>query len=187
MKRVLFVLLLVAILVTSAIAQPNKDSELSVIMTLDALSGVFNANDDGTYTLTLEAVGETMPYLFESPEEDSGVIATESLLNAWSSDESLVATGAILESETAVVILNLSLPVYDPLSGTVSYEVEIEEIIAEDTANPPEVFDEATLFIFVDEPLWTGFAAAFESLGLRSDEEPCRNCPINPEAISRNS
>lgn len=164
-------------------AEENSVIAPSIIMAQEASSGVLVDNGDDTYTLTLEGVDESLPYLMDDAEApDGGVLESAKLLDAWAAVEGLASEGAVLQTPEATVLVTLSAPVFDFISGSVSYTVIVEGVVQEEGAPEvllPEVFEESTLFIIVSEEFWAGLAEGYEILGLRDPKE-CRRCDPDP-------
>lgn len=185
---VLLSLALLLLIVPTAAAQDAAEEEItiapSIIMAQEATSGVLVDNGDETYTLTLEGVDESLPYLMDDTEApDGGVLESAKLLDAWAAVEGLASQGAVLQTPEATVLVTLSAPVFDFISGSVSYTVTVEGVVQEEGAPEvllPEVFEEATLYIIVSEEFWAGLAEGYEILGLRDPKE-CRRCDPDPD------
>lgn len=180
-------LALLLLLIPSALAQEASEEvviEPSIIMTQEASSGVLVDNGDGTYTLTLEGVDESLPYLIDNGDApDAGVLETAKVMDAWAAVEGLSVQGAVLQTADATVLVTLSAPVFDFISGSVSYTASVDAIVQEEGAPEvalPEVFEETTLYILVSEEFWAGLAEGYETLGLRDPKE-CRKCDPDPE------
>lgn len=180
-------LALLFLVVPSTLAQDAAADEVVltpvIIMAQEATSGVLVANEDGTYTLTLEGVSEELPYLIDTADApDAGFLETAKVMDAWSVVEGLTAEGAALQIPEATVLVTLSAPVFDFISGSVSYTAVVEGVVQEEGQPEvalPEVFEEATLFILASREFWTGLAEGYEELGLRAPKE-CRRCDPDP-------
>lgn len=80
-------------------AEENSVIAPSIIMAQEASSGVLVDNGDDTYTLTLEGVDESLPYLMDDAEApDGGVLESAKLLDAWAAVEGLASEGAVLQT-----------------------------------------------------------------------------------------
>lgn len=179
-------LALLLLVVPSALAQDAAEEEVVltpvIIMAQEATSGVLVDNGDGTYTLTLEGVSEDLPYLLDSDTPDAGVLETAKVMDAWAVVEGLTAEGAALQTPEATVLVTLSAPVFDFISGSVSYTAVVEGVVQEEGQPEvalPEVFEEATLYILASQEFWAGLAEGYEELGLRDPKE-CRRCDPDP-------
>jgi len=181
-------LALLLLVVPSALAQDAATEETvlppTIIMVQEATSGVLVDNGDGTYTLTLEGVSEQLPYLMDNAENpDAGILETAKVMDAWAVVEGLTAEDAVLQIPEATVLVTLSAPVFDFISGSVSYTAIVEGVVQEEGAEEiplPEVFEETTLYILAFEEFWTGLAEGYDTLGLRAPKE-CRRCDPDPE------
>lgn len=180
-------LALLVLLVPTVFAQDTSETEgaipPSIIMVQEATSGVLVDNDDDTYTLMLEGVDESLPYLMDDAESpDGGVLESTKLLDAWAAVDGLVSEGAVLQTPDATILVTLSAPVFDFISGSVSYTVTVEGVVQEEGAPEvllPEVFEDATLYIVASEEFWAGLAEGYQILGLRDPKE-CRRCDPDP-------
>ena len=152
MKHLRRSLLFIFVLVLSFTVVNAQDDPVSGLFVQGAEYGTL-IDDGESITLSLFDVAEFVPFLFSAPRLNAGRALSASFYGDWGAAEELVGTG-LLETEPATIFLALSAPSYDPVAGTLSFDVTIDDIILSDPDSKddeaPEEFDEATLFITID-------------------------------------
>ncbi|MGB1287751.1 MAG: hypothetical protein ACPG7F_14525, partial [Aggregatilineales bacterium] len=83
----------------------------------------------------------------------------------------LAASETILRLEDGTITLTLSAPTYDPVEGTISYIVTVEEANLEGSSakgvSLPESFENATLFVITDGDFTISLNEGLQDAGLR--------------------
>jgi hypothetical protein len=163
--RIMLFLALLSLIISVAFvsAQENENlafsSEAAGVIVHTFESGVFAENEDGTFTLSLNAVPEIAALYFTSPSILARNYNVLELSDDWAyantlSEEALFGS-AHLQFGTTSVVLEITSPIYDADAETLSYTATFVEGVDDGTALKdafavPAAFDEASLFIELD-------------------------------------
>lgn len=179
-RTILFLVLAVVLALTLGVVYAQDEDfagfpeDLSGFIIQPALSGEFAANEDDTFTLSLQSVAAFNSWVFEMPEFSAANHSLAEFAGDWSSGEGITAE-AVLQLDGMTVNLMLSAPVYYLVDGTFSFTATINEIISDSAPKKggpvlPETFGFATLIIRFDAQFATEYLGA--RLARLSDARP---------------
>ncbi len=159
-------------LATPAPTAPGADGALVVVQ--QAGAGTLTANEDNTYTLTLQDVAPQVSWLRTTPETGAGSIATAAFSTAWASVGTLQAANTVVQTGDGSLVLTLSAPRLDPVTNTLQYQADLERVtsIGDITAkhgelSTPLALSSPTLFLQADSEFFVTLGEGFAMAGLR--------------------
>jgi hypothetical protein len=126
-------------------------SSFEAVLLLHAESGTMAANDDDSYTLTLEGVPEDYTLVFAGPMFIYSV-SVDRLTTAWTADEEeMVSAEAVLNAAGVNAQVDLSMPQYDADASTLTFNAILNNLVpvepGEIVKDPAESFEDAILSI----------------------------------------
>ena len=186
----LFIISIVLVLQWATVAAQEGTEEITIPADLSgtaiqmAVTGAFEANEDGTYTLTLGGVASYLPIYTYSAVPDIrmpgiriGRYLTAGFVNDWNDTEGTLSAPAILDLATVSFVLTLTSPTYTADDATITYVATVDEIRSfgdEEVKDPPSEFADATLFIVFDSEFVNGL---FTTAGGIRDTGTRQTCP----------
>jgi hypothetical protein len=163
--RIILFLAILSLIISVAFVSAQESENLAfsseaagvIVHTFE--SGAFAENEDGTFTLSLNAVPEIAALYFTAPSILARNYNVIELSDDWAfantlSEEALFGS-AHLQFDTTSVVLEITSPIYDAETETLTYEATFVEGLDDGTAmkdafSVPESFDNASLFIELD-------------------------------------
>lgn len=95
----------------------DPETDISLIIVHHAETGTLIENEDNTYTLTLIDVFALTFWFTDEPARKVGYMATQDFIDTWSELSYL----SVLETDTSVIALELSVPIYDAENAELSF------------------------------------------------------------------
>lgn len=142
--------------------------ETTGVIVQNAISASFTANEDGTYTLTMNDVSEFGQWMLALPGD-----ITTSLYNTTEMELDWATADRIAEGTLHAADLSiggvLSQPVYDPETNGFSYtfELDTDALVGIEEGKEgleiPALIDDVSLFIILDADFVSGIISARES------------------------
>jgi hypothetical protein len=147
----------------------------SLVLTTE--SGTFTENEDGTFTLTLNEVGDFASWVVVMPQIQNALYRTEQFAQDWAYDNEDISAEAYLALEDGAT-LGLTLTNIEIEDGTIAYNAELTstERIEEGKSGLelPEAFNAASLVITLDEVFVSNFLTAhLERLSTTRNLQEC--------------
>ncbi|MBN2305618.1 MAG: hypothetical protein JXQ72_14135 [Anaerolineae bacterium] len=183
LARFTVIVLLIALVlpIASVGAQGGGDDEalapdVAAVFYQAATAGSFEAMDDGSYTLTLEGVGENIIWLVSYPGMQVYTMPAMLFNDDWGANPELMAN-AVLEVDDLNIELILSAPTY--ADGVQTYVAIVENIIepveTKDGPELPMMFADANLAIEWSLDFHNGLVAGIDARyeGARATPEEC--------------
>ncbi|MBI5958806.1 MAG: hypothetical protein HY866_08730 [Chloroflexi bacterium] len=162
--RLAIVVVMLVVMLPLASVHAEGDETYAGFFIQEAESGTMIDNMDGTYTLTLEGVGEDTEWLVSTPYAGVGAVSTGELAQIWASHPDGLVAQAVLEIDDVVVSLSLTAPVFDAENESISYTATV--VVPEGEKDAPEVaaeFESAVLYIVTDDALLDGLKVGAEN------------------------
>lgn len=187
--RLIVVALLVVTMLSAVVARADEEIPVGFFIQ-NAVSGTMVDGGDGTYTLTLEGVGESVSWLVTAPYQGVAEFNTGQLALAWVSASEGFEVSGLFQIGDTTFSLNLSNPMYDVEQGAITYTAAV--VVPEGEKEAPEVpesFDAATLYIIADDVFMQGLQEGAANAGARATWQctyimtivgPVSNCYIVP-------
>lgn len=165
MKRSLFaVLMILGLLVFGMVAMAQDTDEAPMDMSEDAVfvmiqgaeSGTFTEDEDGNVLLTLVGVDRSVTMIQSVPTLSTSSWLPDQLATTWSNlEDELIVEDALLEYSEGAVVISLTGATFDPATDTMTYTVQIGELLADDTdaekgLGAPAEFEGGTLYARID-------------------------------------
>ena len=172
MKKLVYVALILVLLASLSSVFIQADDEMiekSGAFTQHTDSGTFVDNGDDTFTLTLNGIGENSAWLISAPNKTAGLTPNIMYADLWNAVPDGMEASAVITTEEYLLLLTVSSPAFDMDTDAMSYVAVIDEIIyrgSEELKGDPEVpesFDEAAMFVLMDNAFLENWAAGAEA------------------------
>lgn len=158
--RVILIVLFIILALPLVPAGAQESSPITLLLYQRASSGSLTDQGDGTYSLTMTDVSDTL--FLQSAPMDFNRFSTPLIVNGWTHVENVQPVEARLETGSYGLSLQLSGPSYDEATASVSYVAQVTAVTNSDpNVNPdkieiPNTFDLADLLIQMNNDLYTG-------------------------------
>ncbi|MFZ4813206.1 MAG: hypothetical protein ACOYL5_01625 [Phototrophicaceae bacterium] len=138
--------------------------DLAGFYAIQTTGGTLVAGEGDAYTLTLEGVGEILPWVINTPYLYSGEAETNLFVLDWAAADALSGVASLRAGEDFVE-LALTAPAFDLTTGTLTFNATVSYLEAPNAdpkagaPTPPAEFEATTVFVRLDAAFESGVAA----------------------------